>query len=282
MFWRLHKAVFNQKIEEATNIIKSFGDTFQVVSGTPLELAEVPFEKINEPALAITTLQDAQRLIRKDYPSTPWLFFNNKDYKVSYWLPRIGFNIPVLNREALFIPTGMLRTIKLKQLEAIVPRGEKLFIKPDSGNKVFTGFSLKNDETFFEELENNFMFTRPEPEEMCVISAHKDIEDIEWRFWIAEREVIAYSPYSWEGEPEFSEPPEDILKMAQLMAKNKWQPDYIYVADFCTTTTGEVMLIEINAASTSGIYDAPLNKLLPLIRNTCIREYNGEIDFINY
>jgi hypothetical protein len=42
------------------------------------------------------------------------------------------------------------------------------------------------------------------------------------------------------------------------------------------------MLIEINAASTSGIYDAPLNKLLPLIRNTCIREYNGEIDFINY
>jgi hypothetical protein len=279
MFWRLHKAIFAEQIDKAIEIIKQFGDKCQVVEGKPSQLAEVPFNSINEPCLAITTLQDAQRLIRKDYPSTPWLFFNNNNYKVSYWLPRIDSHIPILNREALFLPVGMLKKITQQQLNAIVPKGAKLFIKPDSGNKVFTGFSITNDEKFLGNVEKNLMFSHVEPEELCVLSPHKDIEDIEWRFWIAEGKIIGYTPYAWESDPEFSEPPENILKMAQDMAKNSWQPDYVYVADFCTTITGEVMLIEINAASTSGVYNANLDKLLLGMRQTCIREFEGLIDF---
>lgn len=278
MFWRLHTAIFAEQMDNALTVIKELGDTCQVVSGKPSQLAEVPFNSIAQPVLAITTLQDAQRLIRKDYPSTPWLFFNNNNYKVSYWLPRIDNNIPVLNREALFLPVGLVRKLTSQQIDRIVPKGQKLFIKPDTGNKVFTGFSITSDESFMEGIKNNLMFSHIEPEEMCVLSPHKDIEEIEWRFWIAEGKIIGYTPYAWEIEPEFSEPPSHVLKMAEAMAKNSWQPDYIYVADFCTTKLGEVMLIEINAASTSGVYNAKLDKLLPAMRNTCIREYEGTID----
>lgn len=278
MFWRLHKAIFADKLDEALEVIQSLGDTFQVVNGTPSQLAEVPFKSIEEPVLSLTTLQDAQRLIRKDYPSTPWLFFNNNNYKVSYWLPRIDENIPVLNKEAIFLPVGLLRKLTSQQIDRIVPKGQKLFIKPDTGNKVFTGFSIINDENFMENIKNNLMFSHIEPEELCVLSPHKDLEDIEWRFWIAEGKVIGYTPYAWESDPSFYEPPVSILEMANSMAKNNWQPDYIYVADFCQTKQGEVMLIEINAASTSGIYNAQLEKLLPAMRNTCIKEYDGTID----
>jgi len=278
MFWRLHKAIFAEQMDKALDVIKQLGDTCQVVSGTPSQLAEVPFYSIAQPTLAITTLQDAQRLIRKDYPSTPWLFFNNNNYKVSFWLPRIDNNIPTLNREALFLPVGLLRNLTSNQVDRIVAKGEKLFIKPDTGNKIFTGFSITNDDNFLESVKNHLMFAHIEPEEMCVLSPHKDIEDIEWRFWIAEGKIIGYTPYAWETEPEFQTAPENILKVAEAMAKNSWQPDYIYVADFCTTKIGEVMLIEINAASTSGIYNAQLDKLLPAMRATCIKEFEGTIE----
>jgi hypothetical protein len=278
MFWRLHKAIFADQMDKALEVIKELGDTCQVVSGTPSQLAEVPFNSIAQPTLAITTLQDAQRLIRKDYPSTPWLFFNNNNYKVSYWLPRIDNNIPSLNKEAIFLPVGLVRRLTSQQVDRIVPKGQKLFIKPDTGNKIFTGFSITNDENFMDNIQKNLMFSHIEPEEMCVLSTHKNIQEIEWRFWIAEGKVIGYTPYAWETEPELSEPPKEILEMAEAMGKNSWQPDYIYVADFCTTTSGEVMLIEINAASTSGVYNADLSNLLPSMRNTCIKEYNGTID----
>jgi hypothetical protein len=277
MFWRLHKAIFAEQIDKAVEVIKGLGDEFQVVSGTPSQLAEAPLS-INQPALAITTLQDAQRLIRKDYPSTPWLFFNNNKYKVSHWLPRIDKTIPTLNREAIFLPVGLLKNLTSQQVDRIVPKGEKIFIKPDTGNKVFTGFSIINDENFMKNIEDNLMFSHIEAEEMCVLSPHKELEETEWRFWIAEGEVIAYTPYSWDDEPEFFEAPSQVLQMAKAMAKNNWQPDYVYVADFCTTKEGEVMLIEINAASTSGVYKAQLDKLLPGIRHTCIREYEGTIE----
>lgn len=275
MFWRLHKAIFGTRIAEAISIIESMNDTYQVVEGKPSQLKEVPFNNINEPSLAITTLQDAQRLIRKDYPSTPWLFFNNNNYKVSYWLPRIDSDIAVLNKEALFLPKGLLNSI---QISRVVNLGDKLFIKPDSGNKPFTGFSVVNDHDLYKNIQDHLLFSHVEPEEMCVLSPHKNLESIEWRFWIAENKIIAYTPYAWESEPVFYEPPEKVMEMAEKMARNSWQPDYCYVADFCTTIDGEVMLIEINAASTSGVYNVDLTKLLPLIKNTCDKEWSGNID----
>lgn len=276
MFWRLHKAIFDEQLKKAIEVIKNLGDSYQIVEGTPSQLKDVPFEKFNEPALAITTLQDAQRLIRKDYPSTPWLFFNNTHYRVSYWLSRIDKNIPVLNRDCIFIPYGQLKNLSSSILNAISTK--KIFMKPDSGNKVFTGFSIDNNDYFLERLEDQLKFSHIDPEEMIVMSSNKSIENIEWRFWIAERKIIGYTPYSWDLEPKLLTPPQKIMELAEKMTQNSWQPDYIYVADFCLTSEGQPMLIEINAASTSGIYQVDLQKLLPAMKKTCIREYNGEIE----
>lgn len=275
MFWRLHKAIFGTRIEEVISILEGLNDSYQIVEGKPSQLAEVPFTTTNQASLAITTLQDAQRLIRKDYPSTPWLFFNNSHYKVSYWLPRIDPSIAVLNKEALFLPSGLLGS---KQVGNIVQSGDKIFIKPDSGNKSFTGFSVVNDQLLHTNIKDQLMFSHIEPEEMCVLSPHIDLEDIEWRFWISENKIIAYTPYAWESEPLFYEPPTQVMQMAEKMAQNSWQPDYCYVADFCTTKQGQVMLIEINAASTSGIYNVQMNKLIPLIRLICEKEWSGNLD----
>jgi hypothetical protein len=277
MFWRLHTAIFSEQIDNAEKIIKSFNDEVQIVTGTPSQLMPVPYKIIDMPVLAITTLQDANRLIRQDYPSTPWLFFNNKNYEVTYWLPRIGEDIPVLNRNAIFLPVGLLKN-SIKALKSISNKNKMIFIKPNSGNKIFTGFSCEITENYQANIENYLKFSSIEPETLCCISEHVELEEIEWRFWIAERKIIAFSPYSWNENPPLYAPPKDVFELAEKMTKNPWQPDYVYVVDFCITQNGKAMLLEINAASTSGVYEANLNDLLIGIRNTSTREWEGNID----
>lgn len=277
MFWRLHKAIFGDRIIIAKNIIENFGDEIQIVEGTPSQLANVP-PNTNGVSLAMTTLQDAQRLMRKDYPGSPWLLFNNTQYEVSYWLPRIDRNIPVLNRNSIFLPYNSLLYATEKMIKGVANNEGKLFIKPNTGNKIFTGFTIEYSNKFKETVENQLMFSKPELETLCVVAPYNEIEETEWRFWIAERKIIAYSPYAWESEPEFFEAPKEILEIAEKMTQNNWQPDCAYVVDFCITKNKEVMLLEINAASTSGVYSAKLEDLLIGLRKTSIREYNSEID----
>lgn len=275
MFWRLHKAIFGDRIDEAIAVLEQLNDSYQIVEGLPSQLEPVPFDSIAEPVLAMTTLQDAQRLIRKDYPSTPWLFFNNNSYKVSYWLSRIDQEIPILNRDCIFLPFSTLKNFQHSFFNN--SSVQELFIKPDSGNKVFTGFTVLNDANFLDNVEDQLKVFKIEPEEMCVVCSSQTIEATEWRFWIAERKIIAYTPYSWDDEPELQEPPQIVMDLAIQMTENKWQPDYAYVADFCIVN-GQSKLIEINAASTSGIYNANIKDLFAGLRSTSIREYNLDIE----
>jgi ATP-grasp domain, R2K clade family 3 len=277
MFWRLHKAIFDTRIEEAKAIIESFGDTVQIVEGTVSKIAPVSVDKLSEPSMAITTLQDARQLLTKDYPSTPWLFYHTSKYDVSYWASRFPQDIPWLNRHGVFIPYGNLSTHPI--IKNLAGEDNRVFIRPNSGNKVFTGFDIAVDDTFSEELKKHMLFVRPEEETLCYVTPYKKIRDIEWRFWICEHEVVAYTPYSWGEDPELFKAPDSILELAEKVAKSNFNPDYAYVADFVLDSTGNPYLVEINAASTSGIYSVDLNKLLSGLRKTSIREYDMEIDY---
>jgi hypothetical protein len=63
----------------------------------------------------------------------------------------------------------------------------------------------------------------------------KQLKDVEWRFWIVNREVVAYSPYSWQNEICWALAPNKVLKIAKLVAENPWQPDIAYVVDIVET-----------------------------------------------
>lgn len=278
MFWRLHKAIFGEEIDKALVVINSFSDKVQIVDGAPSKLEAVPFAQIGEPVLALTTLQDAQRLMRKDYPSTPWLFFNNTNYEVSYWLSHIDAFIPVLNRGCVFLPYSLIANISAELISAISGGTNKVFIKPNSGNKVFTGFSLDYSPSFGNDIKNQLLFSLPDPETLCVIASHVELQPIEWRFWIVRGKIIAYSPYSWDTEPQLSLPPQAVEEIAEKMAQNSWQPDYAYVADFAITKNGQAVLVEINAASTSGVYKADLTALLGGLREIATLEWQGDLD----
>ncbi|MDP3330563.1 MAG: ATP-grasp domain-containing protein [Methylococcaceae bacterium] len=276
MFWRLHTAVLGHQLHEAFEFLRDLGDEVQIVTGPVLTIDPVP-QIDDQPAVAITTLQDARK--QSGYFAgrcTPWLFYNETDYAVSKWMPKLGDDLPILNAGGILVPFGMLYSIPRNLLQAIASPEGKVFIKPDKGHKSFTGICLSVT-NFNTELQEALGPLNLDPEVLFYLAMAKQLKDVEWRFWIVNREVVAYSPYSWQNEICWALAPNKILKIAKLVAENPWQPDIAYVVDIVETPHGEVFVNEINAASTSGVYWAPIDDLLFSLREVAHAEFAGEV-----
>src|SRR5690606_31966545 len=115
------------------------------------------------------------------------------------------------------------------------------------------------------------------------------LEATEWRFWIVGRTVVANASYSWEQEDvPWAPPPLEALQVAQAMAANSWQPDIAYVVDVVRESSEDItpggpigsngyFLNELNAASTSGLYNAPFSPLLTALREAVLGEVAGDL-----
>ncbi len=275
MYWRLHPAVFGNKIDEAVSILLEREDTVQLIYNNSFRSNSL-LDVTNLPTLALTTLQDARELSKqsssKNY--TPLLYYNEYQYCVSYWLSNMSPNIPILNRRGVFLTSGMLPSIDTKLLHYLTKleyNTNKIFIRPNSGNKLFAGQSINIDNW---EYEINRLSERINPESLVILAPHVELSPIEWRFWIVKGTVVAYTPYSWEQDITWTSAPDHVLKLAQLVASNTWQLDTTYVVDIVVDTHNDAYVNEINATSTSGTYDAPLRELLLSLRSLAIEEYN--------
>lgn len=278
MYWRLHQAIFKDRLDEAVRIIESFGDTVQILEGHSLSLPNALHFDEGQPALAMTTLQDARKQ-NGFYKGlcTPWLFYDDSNYAVSQWLPRIDHCIPVLNRSGIFVPFGELKNLSPAIINGLGGKLESIFIKPDKGHKSFTGFSLSVSH-WPPETGKGSIDTSLDSHIMCFLASDQRLEQHEWRFWIVNRQIAAYTPYSWlDSSLPWKSAPDNVLSIAEQMAQNAWQPDLAYVVDIVINEEGIACINEINAASTSGIYAAPLLSLLSSLREICHLEFDGEV-----
>ena len=274
MFWRLHEAIFGERAAEARDLLETMGDTVQLVSGGPSGLPAAPCLSGDEPALALTTLQDARRSVPAG--ATPWLYFDRSRYDVSFWLPRIAHHIPTLNRQCLFLPAGMLLQADPRFLSRAL-HASKVFVRPDDGGKSFTGGVLSLDNSLSLQAKRLLEPVQNEPERLCLIAPVRELMSVEWRFWVVDRQVVCEAPYGWDGDVAWSPAPLAARAIAEAYAANPWQPDLCSVVDVVEQTDASFWLNEINAVSTSGIYQAPLDRLLPALRDLAYREYVGEI-----
>ena len=112
---------------------------------------------------------------------------------------------------------------------------------------------------------------------MCFLARHQQLKQIEWRFWIVNKQVVAWAPYCWEEDIPWSLAPERMLSLAREVSQNPWQPDIAYVVDIVETERADVFVNEINAASTSGVYAVPIEDLLLALRNVAHLEISDEL-----
>lgn len=151
----------------------------------------------------------------------------------------------------------------------------KIFVRPNSGFKTFTGLPIHYEEFSFE-INSLRSLQAVSDDTLILVSNCKSIQE-EYRFFIVNREIITGSQYKLNDELNvkvgFSD---NAFSVAKDMAKNKWQPDIAYACDV-GIVNGEPKIIELNSFSSSGFYACDIPKLVNAIDQVAIMEYNGDI-----
>src|ERR1019366_4121747 len=151
----------------------------------------------------------------------------------------------------------------------------EIFIRPDSGYKVFTG-QLINLHDFVENKAKLESISGIVPETIIWTSSVKSIA-AEYRVWISNRKIVTHSEYSWDDKNIdiyncLPETPTKVLELAAQIANHRWQIDRIYVVDI-STYRGEAAIIEFNSFSCSGLYECDSELLFKTVSEDIVAEW---------
>jgi len=157
----------------------------------------------------------------------------------------------LLNRDYIMLPFGELPRCQ-DFLFRSVGCDDRIFVRPDSPLKLFTG-QVASSDTFDVDLE--FMsFYEFSKESLVVVSAPRDIT-AEWRFVVVNRKVVAGCQYKRNGKIDSnSHYDPTAFALAAKVASSDYQPDLAWVMDICQTADGEFHLLEIGGFSFADLY----------------------------
>lgn len=181
---------------------------------------------------------------------SPGAFATEERYCCSHYYAHLG---PLLlNRDYVMLPFAELPRCA-DFLFHTLGRDDRLFVRPDSPFKTFTGMTISRS-TFEKDYEYLKFYEFP-IESLVVVSSPKSIVT-EWRFLVADNQVVTGSQYKRDGQM-LVKPADDpaALAFAQSVADTGFAPDPAWMLDICQTASGEYQLLEIGCFSFANLYD---------------------------
>lgn len=218
------------------------------------------------------SLQFASLLRRK----TNWsgIYCNLPKFECLYYYPRFGQYL--LNSDYVMLPFGELNRRK-DWLFQHVGKDDKLFVRPSSGFKTFTG-KVTNIENWEKDVKL-FGFYSIDPEELVIAAPPSKIKQ-EWRVVVADNKIISGSKYDvndaqyWDNDHAIERLPESVLQYVQDMLNVvEYQPDPAWTVDICELESGELKVVEVGSFSCAGIYASDPEPIVTEINKISIREW---------
>jgi hypothetical protein len=207
---------------------------------------------------------------KKNKGFVPGAFGFKTETNTSYYMSHLPHK-HFFNNDFIYLPFGSLIE-KKKNLREIF--GDKIFIRPDSGFKSFTGFDVELDklETEIDSLKQR---KNPMSHEMCLIAKSKPIL-AEYRLVICNGKVVTGSQYRWDGKMDIRiDVHSDAWSFAEsAVARAKWQLDTCYVVDIFLSNDGP-KIGEFNSFSISGLYNCDVDAIVKEISNAALNEWNS-------
>lgn len=210
-------------------------------------------------------------LIRR---KTNWtgLFCNLPKFECLYYYPRFGEHL--LNGEYIMLPFGELNRRK-DWLFSTVGIDGKLFVRPSSGFKTFTG-KIASLDTWDKDFKL-FAFYGVDPEALVLVSTPVEIKR-EWRIVVADDKTIAGSEYKtnedWAKDMPVQTPPADVLKYAQEVVDfAEFKPDPVWTIDICETKSGDFKVVEVGSFSCAGLYACDPEPIVSQVTPIALREW---------
>lgn len=135
------------------------------------------------------------------------------------------------------------------------------FCRSNSGNKVWSGQVL--DEGLIEIIKDKI-----QPCDLLYLSSAKAFTGCEYRCWVINEKVVEIANYSqfMLNDMHQAVDHETVKKYIEDICKF-WTPDYMFVVDVCFFQN-RLYIVEYNCFSTSGFYDANINKICNYINKT--------------
>jgi len=184
----------------------------------------------------------------------PGIFLTPNNYKCTKYYKHFG--------DYLFNNEYVIMTVKETErnidfLESKIGEKEsgRIFIRPDSGLKPFSGMVFLNRQPYFEH-DWSYVKINTNEDDLLIISSPKSILS-EWRFVVVNGEVITGSLYKLDYDVclEYADPDKDkhLYQFAQKMA-DIYQPDPAFTIDLVVDVKGNLKILEINSFSCAGLY----------------------------
>lgn len=126
-----------------------------------------------------------------------------------------------------------------------------VFARPDSPLKPFSGRVLKLDAVSMVSLDHGFYYDDPN---LAIVLAPVRVVGTEWRFVIANKQVVTGSSYDPSTRSASSLPLRgEAFELASIIAQALEVPDAMYILDLCECD-GVLKLLELNPFSGADLY----------------------------
>jgi hypothetical protein len=257
---------------------KNQGCDVYVEKYIPMEGMDLSFIDKDDCVLTQTSINFALQIKKQtNWNPGPWLTVEN--YECVHYYPILqNANIPLFNGTCLFDTRINVEKGIGKYVEAIgEPSTGRIFIRPSSGIKPFTGMVFIAKEPYF---SSDWFWVREGTKEEDILLMARPVgnEDrivAEWRFIAAEGEILTGSQYKKESESDYSSSFEQqALELAKETAK-VYQPDPMYTVDICKNAKDEFSVMELNSFSCAGLYGCDLKPVVTRAIEIARKQYGN-------
>jgi hypothetical protein len=210
------------------------------------------------------------RAVKKAHAGSwqPCTYHRTERLSYSAYSPHLGDLL--LNDDFVLLPFGEVVRRRPKAF------GGEIFLKPDAVTKAFTGLTIP-EEKFDEEVNALRQISHVDDELLCVVARPKPIEG-EFRFVIADGQVVTGSEYRWDNRLDIRLDVHPVCEaVAQEVARREWQADTVYVCDVALINDrSEGRVIELNSFTCAGLYACSTPKIVEAVGRSAWREYLGD------
>lgn len=254
--WIIEKDLWHPKEEsELIAACKKFGFEYELINQLSFIKSINLNKKDQDGCVIVSGSIGLTTIIMNNTSLVPGGYADYQKYACSNYYQLLGDIL--LNSEYILLPFGDLTRLK-KMVYDKFSVNDTIFIRPDSGKKLFRGKIVKWD-NWNSEIEESKLWGI-EPNDLVLVSSPKKI-DMEWRFFVADCKVFTGCLYA---SSDFRKEDFYLNKLAEGLAQKTaeiYQPDRCFSIDICMHGE-EMSVLEINSGTSAGMYDCDIEKIV--------------------
>lgn len=210
--------------------------------------------------------------IHKIQKETPWgcgIFHNLDYYLCSNYYNYYGdflFNSPYI-----MLPVGDLFRMRKFIIDTLSPNIKKVFIRPDRGDKIWTGQVVSSNE--IENFVNHLLSYKIDKKEIAICSTFRTIAK-EWRAVISNNKIISVSQYQPINQIGC---PNNVLDFINNILLKDSKFDDIFVMDICQDMKNDIFLLEAGGFSCAGLYHNNADDIIDAVSLAAFKKYQERI-----